>query len=648
MRPAPFEGPAPIELKFGIKTSLPKIRSAVALTISLWKSHGQMSEILYSTQSSGTKIEIKPDVYNSLLAYFGTLITDQNIFKQKVNNNPLLSAQIEPLKVAFELIWKLGVIDFEKSRAFNSERTGNIRYTKKVRFTKNIDMINLVIKQDDSAYKSVLLSWIMDKQVDVTYKDHEVNLISLLTLLSEEAIFRLRIDENNDVKFINHGIYTRFQDGSETVDMSDYKEITGPLRILRNIISEDLHFYIKKSGNNAAVLRNLSNLDELKEYAKRIESYLPLHNVTIDADTPPLQPEPEESIPQPEEPMHQPLSLPHNRIIVGAPGTGKSFLLEEQRAPFKNSYVRVTFHPSYSYAQFVGTYRPKPKIRADGTEFISYEFVAGPFLRMLAKATLNPGSIHLIIIEEINRANVAAVFGDVFQLLDRVSDGTSEYPIATSDEMYKYLVDEGLRDVQAQELKIPGNLYIWATMNSADQGVHPIDTAFKRRWDMEFISIDHGSEKIEGELITLHPYGIVKWNSLRTQINDRLIHAGVNEDKLIGPFFLKSADLHSSRSDEIFKSKVIMYLYNDVVKNRGATLFSANYKSLSQIMAAYDDGKHVFNFDYPAVYEGNGNQGVETPEGEGTDSNSPAVAAPAPEVAIDNDPEAVPPEAEVI
>lgn len=292
----------------------------------------------------------------------------------------------------------------------------------------------------------------------------------------------------------------------------------------------------------------------------------------------------------------------YNRILVGAPGTGKSYKIEEQRVAFGKNYERVTFHPNYSYAQFVGTYKPKPKFRknerGDNVEFVSYEFILGPFLRTWIKAQKNKEENFLLIVEEINRANAAAVFGDVFQLLDRKDNGTSEYNITTSEEMQDYLIDkESFDRSEVQTITIPSNMYIWATMNSADQGVYPMDAAFKRRWNTEYIGINEGRLKIATIEITLKLYGTIKWDMLRTKINEGLIEAGVNEDKLIGPFFLSYKELKSSSIDEIFKSKLLMYLFEDVLKHRKGKLFKPKFNIFSKVINAYNNNEEIFVFD---------------------------------------------------
>lgn len=286
--------------------------------------------------------------------------------------------------------------------------------------------------------------------------------------------------------------------------------------------------------------------------------------------------------------------LPWNLIVFGAPGTGKSYKLnEEVHQKFvvgegnerRERYERVTFYPTYSYAQFVGTYKPVMKPDKTGNEEISYEFVPGPFLRVLVNALNEETDAEdkkkswCLVIEEINRANAAAVFGDVFQLLDRKDGGVnrkdggvSEYAIAASEDVKKYLLgDKGLNETgknalraltgSLDSLKIPANMYIWATMNSADQGVFPMDTAFKRRWEFEYINIDNGKDDcaawtIEGKAYT--------WNAIREFMNDLLSRHGVNEDKLMGAHFVKA--MNNVVSDKAFKSKVLMYLWEDAAR----------------------------------------------------------------------------------
>ena len=295
--------------------------------------------------------------------------------------------------------------------------------------------------------------------------------------------------------------------------------------------------------------------------------------------------------------LEEHLKNKYNRIIVGAPGTGKSYLLEQEKKGFNSNFERVTFHPNYSFAQFVGTYKPTP--HDSNPDLITYKFVPGPFLRVWSEAYKSKqrgdNIPFLLLIEEINRANVGAVFGDVFQLLDRVN-GISEYEVATNEDVRNFLhnsfKNESWYDVKdenscrkhIERIKIPSNMYIWATMNSADQGVFPLDTAFKRRWEFEYIGVDSNEEKMKNIIVKVGETEIY-WNKLRQKINKILLkECRVNEDKLLGPYFISKTFLEvdeetnrvkdNKRFLEVFKNKVIMYLYDDAAKRKEHIIFS--------------------------------------------------------------------------
>lgn len=424
------------------------------------------------------------------------------------------------------------------------------------------------------------------------------------------------------------------------------------------------------------------------------------------------------------------IKMSRNRIIFGAPGTGKSFKLNEDRkallgADNETDYERVTFHPDYSYANFVGTYKPVmvsskqsatdkdteyvisilndegktaqekydllfEKFKGDGltrlpvllglytdemfktrkqdgtdatgdnsvernhgkairkyvslltgqeaSSDIAYEYVPGPFMRVYVNALKSARSAnpkpYLLLIEEINRANVAAVFGDIFQLLDRDEAEVSEYPIQASEDIKKYLAKElGGNPEDYNKIKIPDNMFIWATMNSADQGVFPMDTAFKRRWDFTYIGIDDNDDEIRGKYVILGngTSQKVEWNKLRKAINRFLAKQKINEDKQLGPYFLSRKVVIPENGDEIdrdrfceaFKNKVIMYLFEDAAKQKRPSLFEGCFDSssrYSEICKEFDEkGVGIFNHEIgldtdPEDIKINGTEAGETAE----------------------------------
>ena len=306
----------------------------------------------------------------------------------------------------------------------------------------------------------------------------------------------------------------------------------------------------------------------------------------------------------------QEIDKPYNRIVYGAPGTGKSHILElDAESYFEDSeYIywdRTTFHPEYSYADFIGTYRPIPifstdekhftyvnkePVRPVGTPHVIYKFEAGAFTKILKKAINDPSQNYLLIIEEINRANVSAVFGEVFQLLDRKNKqyvdenggciGESQYPVNMAEDIISYVYSE--KNVGENRIIIPGNLYLWATLNSTDDGVSPMDSAFKRRWSFEHISIDDPGAINSVSNWTIPPeasvIGGMKWNDFRNIINNwlRRQEGLFREDQLLAPRFFKEKELNDINS---FKNKLLDYLHQQLLRHDPSILFKSKYGS---------------------------------------------------------------------
>lgn len=286
------------------------------------------------------------------------------------------------------------------------------------------------------------------------------------------------------------------------------------------------------------------------------------------------------------------IPYPKQLIFSGAPGTGKSYQLNRLADKYfrdtnNTYYKRVTFHPNMNYGHFIGVYKPTPT--NNDLAPITYKFVPGILLQQLVESYKNPQKNYLVLVEEINRANTAMVFGDTFQLLDR-SNGISDYPISISEDIRAYLeeqkilgelskVSEDIKEkLQLEGLFFPNNLYIWASMNEADQGVLPMDTAFKRRWSFEKFDVndlgENGEEFFRDKYIQMNGLK-VNWNQLRIAINNKLLELNVPEGKLLGPYFISKEMMESEENiTKAFETKVLMYLFEDAVKTRVTSLFN--------------------------------------------------------------------------
>ena len=264
--------------------------------------------------------------------------------------------------------------------------------------------------------------------------------------------------------------------------------------------------------------------------------------------------------------------------MYGVPGSGKSFAIDQRVGNAK--YERVVFHPDYSYSDFVGQIMPRLKPNKSGEEKLTYEFVPGPFTKALKEAHEDENQIHYLIIEEINRGNAPAIFGDIFQLLDREEDGSGKYSI-TNYEIANIVYED-----ESHPVRIPSNLTILATMNTSDQNVFTLDTAFQRRWNMEYIpnKIDeaiHATKAIEGSEIT--------WGQFAGVINDAIIEynreLASSEDKQLGAYFVKESEL----TKEKFPKKALKYLWDDVFKLEREKVFASDINSIGMLMESYDN-----------------------------------------------------------
>lgn len=298
-----------------------------------------------------------------------------------------------------------------------------------------------------------------------------------------------------------------------------------------------------------------------------------------------------------------------NLIFYGAPGTGKSHSLDEVSKGF-DFVERVTFYPEYTHDDFIGSFMPTMSyVKSDASEYITadgnkaflpgkpvpyYTFIPGPFTVALVYALNHADKNVMLIIEELNRANAAAVFGEFFQLLDRTASGESKYAISVSNEYSEYLSSRVEYYFKGAKVFIPANFTICATMNSADQGVNPLDSAFKRRWNFKYIPIDF-SKAVHKDFKIDYAKEKVTWETFAATINNQLKKKDINEDKHLGQYFIKESEIGDLYN---FASKILLYLFDDVLKFNRRGFFKSEYKTFSDLLAAFIDGKEVFEFKF--------------------------------------------------
>lgn len=383
---------------------------------------------------------------------------------------------------------------------------------------------------------------------------------------------------------------------------SDFKRINETIAKIKGVDSFDIYSCVH-TKELQDIIDSLNNNEEFKQYEKtgsyQYSNALKTYMRFLCA---------KEIFSNEAKKVKLPSNLTLQQIYYGAPGTGKSKAIKD--LTFGESVIRTTFHPDSDYASFVGTYKPiteevdlrdcyGKKVIDDDTkevvkeERIAYKFIPQAFLEAYVEAWKKLGSSkkQYLIIEEINRGNCAQIFGDLFQLLDRNEYGFSDYPIVADKDMQKYLEKEFAgweitnKDeinqlygeanmvnliMKGERLVLPSNLYIWATMNTSDQSLFPIDSAFKRRWDWKYVPIREGRDKETNAPLNWYintgdkQY---KWWSFISKVNELIGSLTNSEDKKLGYFFCKAKD--GEIDADLFVSKVIFYLWNDVFKDYG-------------------------------------------------------------------------------
>ena len=289
--------------------------------------------------------------------------------------------------------------------------------------------------------------------------------------------------------------------------------------------------------------------------------------------------------------------MPKQKIFFGPPGSGKSHKI---KTDYPGPWPRITFHPELDYQGFIGAYKPSVIPTPKGDQ-ITYRFVEEAFIRTYCKAWESDQPYYLII-EEINRGNCAQIFGDIFQLLDRGDDGFSEYPIICSPDVQRHLADKlhGIKRLDQYNAKsgasdfsrmtLPDNLNILCTMNTSDQSLFPMDSAFKRRWDWQYIPIDYNdANKFTIELANGKQYN---WGRFIKEVNGKIKDHTQSEDKQIGNRFLSSRT-GIIKADQ-FVSKVVFFLWSEIYKDEhqtGDSIFFSDKNTEITFSDFFVDGK---------------------------------------------------------
>ncbi len=427
---------------------------------------------------------------------------------------------------------------------------------------------------------------------------------------------------------------------------SDFKRINETVAKIKGVDSFDIYSCVH-TKELQDIIDSLNNNEEFKQYEKtgsnQYSNALKTYMRFLYA---------KEIFQNEAKKIKVPSNLTLQQIYYGAPGTGKSKVIKD--LTFGEDVIRTTFHPDSDYASFVGTYKPiteevvlrdcnGKKVIDEETgkvvkeDRISYKFIPQAFLEAYVNAwkKLGSGKKQYLIIEEINRGNCAQIFGDLFQLLDRNEYGFSDYPIVADKDMQKYLEKEfegweitnkdkinqlyGEANMvslimKGERLVLPSNLYIWATMNTSDQSLFPIDSAFKRRWDWKYVPIREGRDKETNAKLNWYINTGDKqydWWSFISKVNKLIGSLTNSEDKKLGYFFCKAKD--GEIDADLFVSKVIFYLWNDVFKDYGFDDkdFQDEEGKILSFDRFYEDKNGKTNVDIAIVEQFLENLGVE-------------------------------------
>lgn len=636
IRPNRIQSYPEIDLKLGIKSSLPNIKSTIALWILLWKASNRPATLEYSVvvgDGIALQGEIEEELYNYLKSQIPVTMTKEELHQIVIHNQMFIS-QLESLMVAFELVWKLGKITFqEQFRPASAERTGGVRYPKVISYSANMDLIHLLMSQQEERYMAVLLHWL---EIDVAYDQGvEENLLELLTLLSEGAVYKLN-DQGNDIVFQQDGIYERLLQGSKEVDVSGDKEAKGSLRILKASLSDEMNPYLRYRSGQVTVSEEKK--EQLVAYQKRVATYLSmstskvltkdeskneltqyqiqdvLEGIETEVKTEKHQSDVTEDKNQQQFislddnaetaessfnnnqlfkdnktwPMRSPRMNtlhPMNQIIYGAPGTGKTYSsVEYALAILENRPVdlgKKSKDERKALMDLYESYKQKGQI-VFTTFHQSYGYEE--FIQGIRPTTIN-GSMSFQISDGVfkiiaDRAMEHPELPYVI-IIDEINRGNISkifgelITLIEEDKRYGELNQLSVSLPMGEEFAVPNNLYILGTMNSADKSISLIDTAIRRRFS--FLEMAPDETVVDNPVL----------RKVLSDLNSYLKKELRSTDLLIGHSFFvgrKERDL-----GDIMNRNIIPLLYEYFYEDEG---------KVKKALACLDGSGYIIDTEY--------------------------------------------------
>lgn len=590
------------EPKLGIKSSLTDLKQTIGLLTLNFVANPKEYTLKVSAAPLDGKIEFDEEQINSLLNLIGQMGIGGRIedkVRESISKSPLVVNQIEPLIVGLELFLPLAEVTFQDSKLGKSaEREGGKRYPKEFKYSGGLFLLCGGTRLPSPELVEVLFYWLIDEPVRPNIAKVEKDLKRRIFYLASKTQYRITRQSTSEpsIDFNTLGLYKSLIVNGEIALNGDEKK--GTTRPLFSAIKQGLLpglSYDKKdtislsadefeqSGFSRFEIEELVTLQQKQQELLNVQDITRSQTKPSDTGEGVVSSNVDLAFSSNKLGLRIP-SVERNVIYYGVPGAGKSYEISQQISSGEK-LERVVFHPDYLYANFVGQILPDTK---NGE--ISYRFKPGPFTKILASAINSPEIGHVLVIEEINRGNAAAVFGDIFQLLDRNDEGESKYKI-NNPEIASYVFHDA-----DKAIGLPSNLRLMATMNTSDQNVYTLDTAFQRRWAMRMVRNDIDKVPYADQCILDTS---VSWRLFNRVLNDCIIRnndgMSSTEDKRLGAFFVSEDEMLLIEDDlisNVFGEKVLKYLWDDALKFNRSDVFSrADDRSLEHILWDFNQAK---------------------------------------------------------